>query len=93
MLQYAREKLAVDRIATGHYARIKYDQQGDRYQLLRAIDRNKDQSYFLYDLTQDLLAGSLFPLGERTKAETREIAAQWQLSTAQLSQKVRTCVW
>ena len=92
MLAYAREKLGVDRIATGHYARIKYHEEGDRYQLLRAVDRNKDQSYFLYDLTQDLLAGSLFPLGERTKAQTREIAAKWQLSTADKPESQDLCL-
>jgi tRNA-uridine 2-sulfurtransferase len=67
MLQYARENLECDRIATGHYARIQYDAATGRYQLLRAVDRNKDQSYFLYDLSQDLLAGTVFPLGELHK--------------------------
>lgn len=82
MLQYARATLGVDTIATGHYARIKYDEASDRYQLLRAIDPTKDQSYFLYDLTQELLASSMFPLGEQTKVETRKIAAEFNLKTA-----------
>lgn len=82
MLQYAREQLGVARIATGHYARINYDEKSDRYQLLRAVDPGKDQSYFLYDLTQDLLAGSMFPLGSQTKDETRRIAAEFGLKTA-----------
>ncbi len=82
MVRYAREELGIDRIATGHYARIAYDQTSDRYQLLRAVDRNKDQSYFLYDLSQDLLAASLFPLGNQTKEETRRIASQFNLKTA-----------
>ncbi|MGH2413269.1 MAG: tRNA 2-thiouridine(34) synthase MnmA [Microcystaceae cyanobacterium] len=82
MLSYARETLGIDRIATGHYARIQYDETSDRYQLLRAVDRTKDQSYFLYDLSQDLLAGSLFPLGNQSKEETRRIAAQLGLKTA-----------
>lgn len=46
MLRYAREQLGIDHIATGHYAQIRYDPTGDRYQLQRAVDRNKDQSYF-----------------------------------------------
>jgi tRNA-specific 2-thiouridylase len=82
MIRYAKEQLDCDRIATGHYARIRYDETTGRYQLLRAIDAKKDQSYFLYDLTQDLLAASNFPLGEQTKEETRRIAAQFGLKTA-----------
>lgn len=82
MVSYAKEQLGCDRIATGHYARIRYDEATGRYQLLRAIDPKKDQSYFLYDLTQDLLAASVFPLGEQTKEETRRIAAQFGLKTA-----------
>jgi tRNA-specific 2-thiouridylase len=92
MLKYAREQLGSDRIATGHYARIRYDERGDRYQLLRAIDRNKDQSYFLYDLTQDLLAASVFPLGNQTKDETRRIAAQFGLSTAEKPDSQDLCL-
>ncbi|MBD2576225.1 tRNA 2-thiouridine(34) synthase MnmA [Oscillatoria sp. FACHB-1406] len=92
MLQYARKTLGCDRIATGHYARIRYDETTGRYQLLRAVDSNKDQSYFLYDLTQDLLAGSLFPLGEITKEETRRLAAQYNLKTAQKAESQDLCL-
>ncbi|MBP0019050.1 MAG: tRNA 2-thiouridine(34) synthase MnmA [Cyanobacteria bacterium SBLK] len=92
MLQYAREQWQCDRIATGHYARIRYDENTKRYQLLRAIDLNKDQSYFLYDLTQDLLAGSVFPLGEITKDETRRIAAQYALRTASKPESQDLCL-
>lgn len=82
MLDYARQELAIECIATGHYARIRYDEVTQRYQLLRAVDRNKDQSYFLYDLTQDILAATIFPLGNQTKEETRRIAAEFGLKTA-----------
>lgn len=82
MLDYARSEFGIDRIATGHYARLRYDATSDRHQLLRAVDRNKDQSYFLYDLSQDILAATLFPLGEQTKDETRRIAERFRLSTA-----------
>jgi tRNA-specific 2-thiouridylase len=92
MLQYAKEKWGCDRIATGHYARIRYDETTGRYQLLRAIDLNKDQSYFLYDLTQELLAGSVFPLGETTKEETRRIAAQYDLRTADKPESQDLCL-
>lgn len=92
MLAWARQELGVDKIATGHYARIRYDEQSHRYQLLRAIDRNKDQSYFLYDLTQDMLAGTLFPLGEHTKEETRRLAAEMNLSTAKKPESQDLCL-
>jgi len=65
--------------ATGHYARIEMDDAGGRYLLKRAVDRKKDQSYFLYNLSQEQLARSLFPLGSRLKSEVREICAELQL--------------
>jgi tRNA-specific 2-thiouridylase len=92
MLKYSRETLGIDKIATGHYARIHYDEASGRYQLLRAVDPKKDQSYFLYDLTQDLLAGSVFPLGEQTKEETRRIAAQFNLKTADKPESQDLCL-
>jgi tRNA-specific 2-thiouridylase len=92
MLEYAKTQLDTDKIATGHYARIEYNSISDRYQLLRAIDRHKDQSYFLYDLTQELLAGSLFPLGNQTKEETRRIAAEFQLTTADKPESQDLCL-
>lgn len=92
MLAYAKQELGTDKIATGHYARIRYDESSDRYQLLQAIDLNKDQSYFLYDLTQELLAGSVFPLGNQTKAETRRIAAEFGLATAEKPESQDLCL-
>jgi tRNA-uridine 2-sulfurtransferase len=92
MLKYAKETLGIDYIATGHYGRIKYDEETQRYQLLRAIDRHKDQSYFLYDLTQEILAGTLFPLGEQTKEQTRKIAAQFNLKTANKPESQDLCL-
>ena len=92
MLKYAQAELGIDHIATGHYARINYDQNSDRYQLLRAVDRQKDQSYFLYDLTQDVLAATVFPLGEQTKAQTRKIAAEFNLATADKPESQDLCL-
>ncbi|PIG91220.1 tRNA 2-thiouridine(34) synthase MnmA [Gloeocapsopsis sp. IPPAS B-1203] len=92
MLDYAREHLGIDKIATGHYARITYDAATNRYQLRRAVDRNKDQTYFLYDLSQDLLAGTVFPLGETVKTETRQIAAQFDLKTANKPESQDLCL-
>lgn len=92
MLAYAREQLGIDKIATGHYARITYDGDSDRYQLRRAVDSTKDQSYFLYDLTQDLLAGTVFPLGDITKVETRKLAAELGLKTAEKAESQDLCL-
>ncbi len=92
MLNYARETLGIDCIATGHYARTRYDQTSDRYQLLRAVDRKKDQSYFLYDLSQGLLEACIFPLGKQTKEETRKIAAEFGLKTAEKPDSQDLCL-
>jgi tRNA-uridine 2-sulfurtransferase len=92
MLEYAREKLGVETIATGHYARIKFDPESGRHQLSRAVDRSKDQSYFLYEVPQADLGHCVFPLGELTKAETREIATQFGLSTADKPESQDLCL-
>ncbi|MEM9153299.1 MAG: tRNA 2-thiouridine(34) synthase MnmA [Cyanobacteria bacterium P01_F01_bin.3] len=91
MVSYAREELGARKIATGHYARISQDASG-RYQLRRAIDPKKDQSYFLYDLEQDLLAATLFPLGDQTKEQTRKVAAQYSLHTANKPESQDLCL-
>ncbi|MBW4521776.1 MAG: tRNA 2-thiouridine(34) synthase MnmA [Scytolyngbya sp. HA4215-MV1] len=92
MLHYARTDLGIETIATGHYAQTTYDASTGRYQLLRAIDRGKDQSYFLYDLDQDVLANVLFPLGSQPKTETRRIAAEFGLSTADKPESQDLCL-
>ena len=92
MLRYAREQLGIDLIATGHYARIQYDEIAGRYQLLRAVDRSKDQSYFLYDLPQEVLSQVMFPLGEQPKTETRRIAAEFGLHTAEKPESQDLCL-
>lgn len=71
---YAK-KLGAGRLATGHYARIRYDRQGF-CRLLRGKDRTKDQSYFLSRLTQDTLSRAIFPLGDMTKQATVQLARQ-----------------
>lgn len=63
-----------DKLATGHYARVRYDSGSDRWLLLKGLDGGKDQSYVLYDLTQEMLGRTLFPVGELSKAQVREIA-------------------
>jgi tRNA-specific 2-thiouridylase len=71
-----------DRLATGHYARIRQDEATGRWQLLRGLDPAKDQSYMLYRLRQEQLARTLFPLGGMTKPEVRALAAELGLSVA-----------
>ncbi|MDJ0618562.1 MAG: tRNA 2-thiouridine(34) synthase MnmA [Calothrix sp. MO_192.B10] len=92
MVKYAQEKLGSDKIATGHYARIRHNPETGRYELLRACDRNKDQSYFLYDLSQDLLRASVFPLGELQKSETRRLAGEYGLKTADKPESQDLCL-
>ena len=92
MLEYAKAELGCDRIATGHYARITQDPDTGRYELRRAVDPTKDQSYFLYDLTQELLAACDFPLGHQTKTETRRLAAELGLHTAEKPDSQDLCL-
>ena len=92
MLSYAINEMGADYIATGHYARITHNTDTGRYELRRAIDRNKDQSYFLYDLNQAQLAATKFPLGETTKPETRKIAAELGLHTADKPESQDLCL-
>ncbi|PPD58400.1 tRNA 2-thiouridine(34) synthase MnmA [Dehalogenimonas etheniformans] len=74
--------LDFDFVATGHYARSEYDNLSGRYQLLRARDLNKDQTYFLSSLSQDQLKIIRFPLGELTKEEVRGLAEKYELPVA-----------
>jgi tRNA-specific 2-thiouridylase len=71
--------LVFDRFATGHYARVEHDAASGRFLLKKAVDARKDQSYFLYRLSQDKLATTLFPLGELTKSRVRAIAREEKL--------------
>ncbi len=71
------ELLGFDYLATGHYARVDYDEASGRYLLKKGLDGHKDQSYVLYSLTQKQLSQILFPLGEYTKPQIREIAERY----------------
>ncbi|HKE03436.1 MAG TPA: tRNA 2-thiouridine(34) synthase MnmA, partial [Blastocatellia bacterium] len=79
------------KVATGHYARVKFDEDRGRWLLLRAVNRAKDQSYFLFELTQEQLSYAMFPLGEMTKEEVRAIAAAAGLPTAQKPESQEIC--
>ena len=87
-LNYAKS-IHADWIATGHYARIEH--HGDRSVMLRGIDDNKDQTYFLCQLNQQQLRNTLFPIGHLTKKEVREIAAQLKLSVADKRDSTGIC--
>src|SRR6476659_4023265 len=83
--------LGCDKVATGHYARVEHDEAVGRYRLFRGTDLNKDQSYFLWELTQEQLSRSLFPLGEMDKPAAREIAREADLYTADKKESQEIC--
>jgi tRNA-specific 2-thiouridylase len=90
LLQTARS-IGAGRIATGHYAVNEYDPQRGRWILKRANDSGKDQTYFLFGLTQEQLAHTLFPLGRLTKPEVREIARRHGLAVAEKPDSQEIC--
>lgn len=85
------KKLGATKIATGHFARVETDPETGRTLLRRGRDLRKDQSYFLFSLRQDQLAFSLFPLGEHTKTETRDVARECNLRTADKEESMEIC--
>jgi tRNA-uridine 2-sulfurtransferase len=90
LLRMARQ-IGAERLATGHYARISRDQSTGRYQLLRARDDSKDQSYFLWGLTQEQLSRSEFPLGELSKDAVRALARNVHLPVADKPESMELC--
>ncbi len=90
LLSKAKE-LDAEYIATGHYARIEYDEKRKRYFLRKGIDPKKDQSYVLYVMTQEQLKHTLMPLGTLTKERVREIAQELNLSVASKPESQEIC--
>src|ERR1700757_4016276 len=90
LLRLARQ-LGADRLPTGHYARIRKNEITGRFELLRARDDSKDQSYFLWGLTQEQLSRSDFPLGELTKEEVRNVARHANLPVAEKPESMELC--
>jgi tRNA-specific 2-thiouridylase len=78
-------------VATGHYARIAYDEARGEYDLLKAVDSRKDQSYMLHTLQQNHLRRIIFPLGDSTKPETRALARRFDLPVAEKPDSVELC--
>ncbi|AEM68688.1 tRNA 2-thiouridine(34) synthase MnmA [Mycoplasma putrefaciens] len=90
-LNYAVNNLKADYIAMGHYAGIRFNQNTNQYELIRAVDQNKDQTYFLSQLTQNQLAKTLFPLQGLTKIQIRQIAREQDLITADKKDSTGIC--
>lgn len=89
---YSRARaIGAEYISTGHYANIIKDENTGRYLLLKSKDQKKDQTYVLYNLTQDQLKHTLFPLGNFTKERTREIAEEQDLVVARKPDSVEIC--
>ena len=96
LLGKARRQFDCDAVATGHYARVDALEDADapggrRYRLLAGLDSGKDQSYFLYGLRQDQLAHTMFPLGDLTKPEVRDVARRHGLVTAEKPESQEIC--
>jgi tRNA-uridine 2-sulfurtransferase len=90
LLVVARQ-IGADKVATGHYAQVEFDEQRGRWLLKRPTDRSKDQTYFLFGLTQEQLSRTLFPLGGMTKPEVREMARKNGLAIAEKPDSQEIC--
>src|SRR6266704_675762 len=90
LLRMSRQ-IGAEGLATGHYARIRRNDETSRWELLRARDNSKDQSYFLWGLTQEQLSRSEFPLGELTKEEVRALARRVNLPVAEKPESMELC--
>ena len=90
LLRMARQ-IGAERLATGHYARIRRNDATQRWELLRARDAGKDQSYFLWGLSQEQLSRSDFPLGELTKEDVRALARRVNLPVAEKPESMELC--
>ncbi len=85
------QSLDCDKVATGHYARVEYDETNNRYRLFRGRNHWKDQTYFLWELNQDQLSRAYFPLGEMMKSEVRDIARDANLYVADKQESQEIC--
>jgi tRNA-specific 2-thiouridylase len=90
LLVVARQ-IGAERVATGHYAGVAYDQARGRWLLKRPADKSKDQTYFLFGLTQDQLSRTLFPLGDMTKPQVRDLARKHGLALAEKPDSQEIC--
>jgi tRNA-specific 2-thiouridylase len=85
------QQIGADAVATGHYARVEFDDASGRWLLKRPTDRSKDQTYFLFGLTQEQLSRTLFPLGGMNKPEVRDLARKYGLALAEKPDSQEIC--
>src|SRR5258708_15562294 len=85
------QQIGAERVATGHYARVAFDETRGRWLLRRPADQSKDQTYFLFGLTQEQLSRTIFPLGDMTKPEVRALARQHGLALAEKPDSQEIC--
>ena len=95
-LKFARlvnmaQEVGAGHVATGHYARVEYNPKTERYMLKKGRDLSKDQSYFLFEMTQKQLSRAMFPLGDMTKTEVRDVARSLGLETAEKPESQEIC--
>jgi tRNA-uridine 2-sulfurtransferase len=90
-LHVVARQIGAERVATGHYARVDFDEKTQRWLLKRPADHSKDQTYFLFGLTQEQLSRTLFPLGDMTKPEVRESAHRYGLALAEKPDSQEIC--
>src|SRR6266567_7991473 len=85
------QQIGAEAVATGHYACVEFDESGSRWLLKRPADHSKDQTYFLFGLTQEQLSRTMFPLGNMTKPEVRELARKHGLASAEKPDSQEIC--
>jgi len=85
------QQIGAEAVATGHYARLEHDEESGRWLLKRPADFSKDQTYFLFGLTQEQLSRTLFPLGDMTKPQVRELARSYGLALAEKPDSQEIC--
>jgi tRNA-specific 2-thiouridylase len=95
-LKFARlvalaRQVGAEKVATGHYARVEYNEESGRFMLKKGCDRSKDQSYFLFEMNQKQLARAVFPLGEMSKGEVRQVARNLGLETSEKPESQEIC--
>jgi len=83
--------MGAESLATGHYAQVEYYPKSDRWILLKGLDQKRDQSYFLWGLTQEALANTVFPIGKMTKKRVRQLAKENQLRSAETPESREIC--
>lgn len=83
--------VGAERIATGHYARVRFNEGSGRWEMLRGVDSAKDQTYFLFGLTQEQLSRTLFPLGGYSKPEVRELARELKIPVSEKADSQEIC--